>query len=161
MSGASGAGWMSREVRPRSMKTLLKIRSRRCAWYLLAFVLTMVAGLASRRFPQVLPACLGKYPGDVLWSAMVFFGLGAIFRTASSVLLSVGTLGFSFGIEVLKLCNAPWLASIRHTTLGHLVFGSVFSWQNLVAYFIGVIVGLMIEVFLMGNLRASGGRNMV
>src|SRR5258708_6988341 len=123
------------------MKTFLKVRFRRRTWYLLAFVLTIFAGLASRHFSQFLPAFVGKYPGDVLWALMVFFGLGAIFRTASSALLSIGALGFAFGIEVLKLCHAPWLANVRHTTLGHLVFGSVFSWQNLVAYAIGVIVG--------------------
>ena len=127
------------------MKTRRKIRFRRRTWYLVAFILTIVAGLASRRFSQILPAFVGKYPGDVLWSLMVFFGLGAIFRTASSVQLGVGALGFSFGIEVLKLCNAPWLVSVRHTRFGPLVFGSVSSWQNLVAYTIGVLVGLGIE----------------
>src|SRR5262252_4402082 len=135
------------------MKTLLKARSRRRTGYLLAFVLTIFAGLASRHFPQIFPAFVGKYPGDALWALMVFFGLGAIFRTASSALVSVAALGFSFGIEVLKLCNAPWLANIRHTTLGHLVFGDVFSWQNLVAYAIGVMVGAMIELFFIGNLE--------
>jgi hypothetical protein len=141
------------------MKALLKTRCRSRIWYFLAVVLTMVAGLASRHFSQGLPAFLGKYPGDVLWSLMVFFGLGAIFCTASSILLSIGAFGFSFGIEVLKLCDAPWLASIRHTKPGHLVFGSVFSWQNVVAYFVGVIVGLMIEIFFMANLGRSGGRD--
>jgi hypothetical protein len=131
------------------MKALLKVRFRRRAWYLAAFVLTIVAGLASRHFSQVPPAFMGKYPGDVLWSLMVFFGLGAIFRTASSLLLGLGALGFSFGIEFLKFCDAPWLASIRHSALGHLVFGSVFSWQNLVAYSIGVVVGIGIELLFL------------
>lgn len=141
------------------MSTLLETRSRRRTWYLIAFGLTIFAGLASRRFPQLLPSFVGKYPGDVLWSLMVFFGLGAIFRSASSVLLSVEALGFSYGIEGLKLCTAPCLVQIRNTTMGHFVFGSVFSWQNLVAYTIGVVIGLMIEVFFMVNLRATGGRN--
>jgi hypothetical protein len=141
------------------MKMLLKGRFRRRAWYLFAVVITIFVGLASRHFSQVFPAFVGKYPGDVLWSLMVFFGLGTIFPTASSVLLSVGALGFSYGIEVLKLCDAPWLANGRHTTLGHLVFGSVFSWQNLVAYAIGVIVGLIIDVLFMVNPHVSGGRD--
>jgi hypothetical protein len=128
-------------------------------WYLLAFGLTIFAGLASRRFPQFLPACVGKYPGDVLWSVMVFFGLGAIFRSASSVLLSVEALGFSYGIEGLKLCSMPWLVQVRNTTMGHFVFGSVFSWQNLVAYTLGVAIGLMIEVFFMERLRATRDRD--
>ncbi len=76
---------------------------------------------------------------------MVFFGMGVMFRKASTIHISLAALGFSFGIEALKLCPAPWLAAVRHSTLGHLVFGSVFSWQNLLAYTIGVILGLIIE----------------
>src|SRR4051812_28395406 len=107
---------------------LTESRCRRRMWYVIAFVVTIAAGLASRRFPQVLPEFLGKYPGDALWSLMVFFGLGAIFKRVSSLQLGLAALGFSFGIEFLKFWQAPWLVSIRHTTLGHLVFGDVFSW---------------------------------
>ena len=143
------------------MAILLEPRFRKRAWYLLAFVAMIAAGLASRRFSQFLPVFAGKYPGDVLWSLMVFFGLGAIFRKASSIQLGFGALGFAFGIEALKLCPAPWLADVRHTTLGHLIFGNVFSWQNLVAYTIGVLAGLIFEVLFVANLRASGGHNAV
>ena len=77
---------------------------------------------------------------------MVFFGMGAIFRTASSIQVSLAALSFSFGIEALKLSPVPWLAAVRHSSFGHLVFGSVFSWQNLLAYTIGVMLGLIVEV---------------
>lgn len=143
------------------MQNLLEARPRKRAWYLFAIVITVAAGLASRHFSRFLPAFLGKYPGDALWSLMVFFGLGAFFRKASSFQLSLGALSFSFAIEALKLCPAPWLANIRHTTLGHLVFGSVFSWQNLVAYAIGVLLGLIIEGLVVGNGRGSGGQNAI
>ena len=141
------------------MNILLKPRSRSRIWYFLAAVLTIMAGLASRHFSQVLPACLGKYPGDALWALMVFFGLGGVFCKVSSLQLSIGALGFSFGIEVLKLCDVPWLVSIRHTGLGHLIFGSVFSWQNLVAYFVGIAIGLMIEICVMANPGRSRGKD--
>ena len=132
---------------------LLKARFRKRAWYLIAFVAMIVAGLISRRFPQFLPASAGKYPGDALWALMVFFGLGAIFRNASSLRLGLGAFGFCFGIEVLKLCQAPWLADVRHTTLGHLIFGYGFSWQNLVAYITGILTGLVVEFFIVPKSR--------
>jgi hypothetical protein len=138
------------------MATLLESRVRRRTWYFLAFVTTIAAGLGSRRFPQVLPAAMGKYPGDALWALMVFCGLGAVFSKASSLRLGLGALGFSFGIETLKLCQAPWLASVRHSTLGHLVFGHAFSWQNLLAYTVGVLVGVVLEVLVVPNRRAVG-----
>jgi hypothetical protein len=137
------------------MNTLFAARRRKRTRYLLLFVMTIVAGLASRRFPQVLPALAGKYPGDVLWALMVFLGMGSIFRAISSAKLGLWVLGFSFGIESLKLCHSPWLANVRHTTLGHLVFGHVFSWRNLIAYTIGVIAGLIVELFFAG--RAGTG----
>src|SRR4051794_19230901 len=139
---------------PSPMTMLLEARFRKRTWYLLAFVATIAAGLASRRFPQFLPACMGKYPGDALWSLMLFFAMGAIFPRPTSLQLGFGALAFAFGIEALKLCRAPWLASVRYTTLGHLVFGHAFSWQNLVAYTVGVLVGLVVEVFVMPTVRA-------
>ena len=49
------------------------------------------------------------------------------------------------------------LARIRQVGLGQLVFGNVFSWQNLVAYTIGITVGVIVEWLLTVKLRASGG----
>ncbi|MDB6147817.1 MAG: hypothetical protein JWO45_1481 [Spartobacteria bacterium] len=140
---------------------LTEARSRRRTWYLIAFVVTIVAGLASRRFSQVLPEFLGKYPGDALWSLIVFFGLGFFFKHVSSLQLGAAALGFSFGIEFLKLWQAPWLVSIRDTTLGHLVFGHVFSWQNLVTYTVGILVGVIVEVLFVPCLRVAGDHNVV
>lgn len=127
------------------MQTLSRSRNRSRAGYVLAVVLTIAAGLASRRFPQALPGFLGKYPGDALWALMVFFGLGAIFARASTGRVAVGALAFACTIECLKLWSAPWLVQVRHTTLGHLVLGHVFWWPNFFAYAAGVLAGVAIE----------------
>ncbi len=115
----------------------------------MAFLATIAAGLASRKFPGLLPAFLGKYPGDALWSLMVFFGVGAMFPTAAGVRVATTALGLAYAVEALKLWQAPWLVQVRHTAIGHLVFGHVFSWQNLVAYAVGVLVGLALESFFL------------
>ncbi len=128
------------------MHPLLRPRERNRLSAALACVLTIAAGLMSRRFPSVLPAALGKYPGDALWALMVFFGLGLVWRRSSTLRLATAALAFSFGIEALKLWTVPWLVSLRHTTLGHLVFGHAFSWQNLVAYSFGVVLGVLIDL---------------
>ena len=105
----------------------------------------MAAGLASRRFPEWLPAFIGKYPGDALWALMVFFGFAALFPRWASLRVAALALGFSFAIEILKLWQAPWLVAVRHNVIGQLIFGHAFSWQNLVAYTLGVALGLGIE----------------
>ena len=108
---------------------------------LAAMLATLALGLASRRWPDALPAALGKYPGDTLWALMVFFGwraLRPLARTREVALLASAT---SVAVELAKLWQAPWLVAFRHTTLGHLLLGHAFSWQNLVAYGVGVLAG--------------------
>lgn len=128
------------------MQTLSRPRRRKRAWYVLALAVTVAAGLASRRFPQVLPSFLGKYPGDALWALMVFFGLGALFARASTARVGMGALAFAFTIEFFKLWSAPWLVHLRHTTVGHLVLGHTFWWPNLLAYVVGVLLGVIGEL---------------
>ena len=124
--------------------------------YVIALVMTIVAGLASRHFPNLLPSILGKYPGDALWALMVFFGWGALFPRASSLRIAVLALATSWSVEFLKLWQTPVWSSIRHCTVGHLVFGHAFSWQNLLAYVLGVTGGLLIET--MTEPRGTGTR---
>jgi hypothetical protein len=119
---------------------------RNRGWYVFLTLATIAAGLVSRRFPGLLPAFLGKYPGDALWSLMVFFALGALWPAASRLRLALAALGISFAVEFLKLYPSEWLGKLRQTRLGHLVLGHVFSWQNLVAYAVGVLIGISIEV---------------
>ena len=130
-------------------------RSRNRAAYALAFVASILLGLASRRYPAVVPEFFGKYPGDALWAAMIFFGLGTLRPRASSLHIAFLALGTCFVVEALKLYQAPWIVDIRHTTLGHLVFGHVFSARNLVAYAVGVVSAFGVEMLWPWG---SGGR---
>ena len=128
--------------------------SRRRLVALAAMVATIALGLASRRWPDALPAAFGKYPGDALWALMVFFAwraLRPLARTRDVALLAAAT---SAAIECAKLWQAPWLAAFRHTTVGHLLLGHMFSWQNLVAYGVGVIVGVALDRILLRTTAA-------
>jgi len=120
--------------------------------------MTILLGLASRRFPNLFPAILGKYPGDTLWALMIFFALGAMFVSASTARIALIALLICGMVEFLKLYRADWLVSFRHTTFGHLIFGETFSWQNLAAYTIGIIVGAGIELLFLrdGTTKTSG-----
>ena len=126
--------------------------TRRRVTYALATALAIVVGLASRRFPGLFPAVLGKYPGDALWALMVFFALGAVTPTMSIGSRAAAALGISFAVELSQLYHAPWIDGIRRTTLGHLVLGYGFSWSDLVAYTMGGVRGAVFE-----SLAGSGG----
>ena len=122
-----------------------KLRGRSRLGYALAVLATIAAGLASRHYAGLLPAFLGKYPGDALWALMVFFAWGLIFPRFSSGRIAVLALATSWTVEFLKLWQSPAWSGIRHSTIGHLVFGHAFSWQNLAAYSLGVTGGLLLE----------------
>jgi len=119
--------------------------ARRRRFALVAMLLAMALGLASRRWPGALPAALGKYPGDALWALMVFLGWRALRPRIRTRDVALRTLATSVAVECAKLWQAPWLAQFRHTTIGHLLLGQVFSWQNLVAYGVGVLAGSVLD----------------
>jgi hypothetical protein len=54
-------------------------------------------------------------------------------------------LSFSVLIEMSQIYHAPWIDSIRHTTLGGLVLGYGFLWGDLACYAVGIGLGLVIE----------------
>lgn len=113
---------------------------------IVAAMATVGFGLASRRYPGVLPGVFGKYPGDALWAAVVFFGWAALRPRAGTRSVALLACASCVAIELLKLWQAPWLVSVRHTTLGHLVFGHVFSVRNLAAYVVGILIAMVIDV---------------
>lgn len=117
---------------------------------LAAMAATIALGLASRHWPSALPAFLGKYPGDALWALMVFFGWRALRPRARARDVAWPAMGTCVIVECAKLWHVPWLVEFRGTTLGHLLLGHVFSWQNLVAYAVGVLAGTALDRVLNG-----------
>ncbi len=119
--------------------------ARNRIYYLIAALAVIALGLASRRVPNLFLHALGKYPGDALWTIMVFTSLGAVFPRASSARLAVWALTISFIVEFTQLYQAPWINSIRSMLIGHLVLGSGFSWIDLLAYSVGASVAFFCE----------------
>lgn len=108
-----------------------------------AVIVTIALGLASRRVAPVLPAPVGPfvaaYVGDVLWAAMIFFGLSTLLpRLALRWRIAVA-LAYCVATELSQLYHAPWIDAVRATRLGGLVLGFGFLWSDLVAYAIGVL----------------------
>lgn len=118
---------------------------RRRLWQLVATVVVIALGLASRAFPQFVPVALGKYPGDALWAMMIVFALGLLATRMRTWQLALWALLVCFAVEFSQLYQAPWIVDIRAHTLGHLVLGSHFGWVDLIAYTAGVAVAAMID----------------
>ncbi|MEC2714882.1 DUF2809 domain-containing protein [Bacillus cereus] len=114
--------------------------------YALFTIVIIILGLSSRKFAFALPHLLNDYLGDALWALMIFTGFGFLFPKTETKKLAFISLMFCYGIEVSQLYHAEWIDSMRATTLGGLVLGYGFLWSDLVAYTIGVGVGVLCEV---------------
>ncbi|NUC18093.1 DUF2809 domain-containing protein [Bacillus mycoides] len=116
--------------------------------YVMFTIVVIILGLSSRKFVFVLPDLLNDYLGDALWALMIFTGFGFLFPKIETSKLAFISLIFCYGIEISQLYHAEWIDSIRATTLGGLVLGYGFLWSDLVAYTIGVGVGMLGEFML-------------
>ncbi len=116
--------------------------------YVMFTIVVIILGLSSRKFAFALPDLLNGYLGDALWALMIFTGFGFLFPKIETKKLAFISLIFCYGIEISQLYHAEWIDSIRATTLGGLVLGYGFLWSDLVAYTIGVGVGMLGEFML-------------
>jgi len=107
----------------------------------LAIAIACIAlGLLVRAPALGLPREAAKYGGSILWAAMVYFGLRMIApRQSIAVAAIVAALLATVG-EATQLISIPWFDALRATPLGHLIFGRTFAVEDIVAYWIGVLI---------------------
>jgi hypothetical protein len=116
----------------------------RITFFLCAVAVTFV-GLASRRYQAVLPEFLGEYAGDTLWALMLFLLVSTLLAGRTVMSRATISLALAFLVEISQLYHAPWIDSIRNTTLGGLVLGFGFLWTDLVCYTVGILIGGLAE----------------
>ena len=126
---------------------------RRRKYLVGALFATVAVGLASRKWPGLLPAGLGKYPGDALWAGMVYWAVAFVAPSAPLIRVAAYAMAISYLDELSQLYQAAWINQIRATTIGHLLLGSAFSWLDLLAYTVGVWLCSAIEVILLKVFR--------
>lgn len=114
-------------------------RKRLC--YLIIIIGVIIAGLLSRELSSWLP----KWIGSILWGTMVFFIIGFIFADRTTRHIGIIASIFSIGVEVAKLYHTPEIDVFRYTTIGGLLLGHVFSWNNIFLYISGIVLGAIGE----------------
>ena len=113
--------------------------------YLILIIGTIIIGLASRLYSKYLPEFVNLGLGDTLWALMMYWILGFFFPRISIVRLTFLSLSVCFLVEFSQLLQADWINAIRNNTLGALILGRGFLWSDLVAYSLGVGLGMLIE----------------
>ncbi|CAM4268734.1 ribosomal maturation YjgA family protein [Saccharibacillus endophyticus] len=113
---------------------------RKRTFYLIALMIVMLLGLASRAYAGMLPEFWANHAGDALWAALVYLLVRMLIPGYRTWICALGALLLSFGIEFSQLYRAEWLDALRSTTLGALVLGRGFLAVDLVRYAAGIIV---------------------
>jgi hypothetical protein len=102
-------------------------------------------GLRWYGFPLGLPAFVVKYGGSLLWATMVFLLVGVLLPRMSRAQIAAIAVAIAVVVEFSRLVHTPWLDAFRLTTAGALLLGRIFSLWNLVAYLIGILVGIWLD----------------
>ena len=113
--------------------------------YVIAALIVIILGLASRKMASDLPEIVNMYLGDALWALMIYLYVAIIFKTLSIKWVVISSLLFCYLIELSQLYHAPWIDQIRNTRLGGLVLGFGFLWSDILAYTMGVGIGILLE----------------
>ncbi|MDQ0970794.1 glycopeptide antibiotics resistance protein [Neobacillus niacini] len=113
--------------------------------YFIAFIITILLGLASRKYSHLLFSYLAENAGDVLWAMMVYFGFRFLFLKKCIVTSIFLSFLFSFGIEFSQLYQEDWINQIRGTLLGALILGKGFLTIDLIRYTLGIVIASSLD----------------
>ncbi|MCT8978382.1 DUF2809 domain-containing protein [Clostridium sp. CX1] len=116
-------------------------------------IVVVFLGLYSRRMKSFIPEFLNIYLGDILWALMIFIAFAFILRAKTTKTVAVVAISFCYSIELSQLYHANWIDNIRKTALGGLVLGYGFLWSDLIAYAVGVGIGVIIELVYLAMVR--------
>jgi uncharacterized protein DUF2809 len=108
--------------------------------------ITIILGLASRRYAAHLPSWLAKNAGDALYATMMFWGIGLLWPRASTWRVALAAIAVCFAIEASQLYHGAGLDAVRATRLGALVLGSGFHALDLLCYVVGAGLGAAVEI---------------
>lgn len=103
-------------------------------------VLVVILGLACKYVPA-----LGEWVRDYLngvfyvlaWTFLLSFLLPACHARCASLSATLLTCI----LEFLQLWHPPWLEALREITIGRLILGSSFAWDDFPFYFVGGLLG--------------------
>jgi Protein of unknown function (DUF2809) len=106
---------------------------------------TAAAGLAVRLLRLGLPAFAIKYAGSMLWALMIYWIVSTLFGAWRLVTVAMISGVVTAAVELFKLYHSPGMDSFRTTLPGILLLGRYFSVWDIVAYWIAIGVGAVLD----------------
>lgn len=120
-------------------------------FYFLMILLACVLGIGSRKYSESIPFFLAEYAGDTAWALAAYFTIRLIFLKLSILSSALAAFLISVLVEISQLYHAPWIDSFRQTVIGGLLFGFGFKWTDFGCYFIGILIGLILDLIFISK----------
>ena len=110
-------------------------------YFLFAVLLFMIEVLIAL---YVKDAIIRPYGGDFLVVILLYY-LVRTFWNGAPFLVAIGVLLFAYTVEILQYFKIVDLLGLTGNRLAEIVIGTGFSWWDMVAYTLGVIVVYFID----------------
>lgn len=124
---------------------LERMRPRRLSLSLVLMAVTLISGLVIRFAHFGLPPIVMKYGGSMLWALMIYWIVSALLPSLRLSAVALLSAGITTTVEFFKLCHAPALDSFRLTIPGMLLLGRFFSVWDILAYWIAIAAGVLLD----------------
>lgn len=82
--------------------------------------------------------------GDVLVVILIYTSVKSIFNFSVKS-TAIGVLIFSYLIEIFQYFNGIQLVGLQDNYIARLIIGTTFTWSDLVAYLMGIILIIFFE----------------
>lgn len=109
-----------------------------CAWSVILFLIELCIAI------YIDDAFIRPYIGDLLVVILIYAIVRAFFKI-SILTTAIGVLIFSFTVEVLQYFKVVEILGLGSSSLARTIIGTTFSWEDLVAYSMGVVILLCFE----------------
>lgn len=121
---------------------------------MIAIVVTILLGLASRKYSHLLLLFVAQNAGDILWAMMVYYGFRFLLVRQGLLTAVLLSFLFSYGIEFSQLYQEDWINQVRGTLFGALILGKGFLAVDLIRYTTGILIAAAFDkVALLLTLR--------
>ncbi|MEM8614667.1 MAG: DUF2809 domain-containing protein [Cyanobacteria bacterium P01_H01_bin.105] len=98
------------------------------------------------------------YMGDFLVVILIYTFIRTFFKYSIGT-TAIGVLLFSFLVEILQHFNIVDRIGLGSSQLARTVIGTSFSWEDFIAYSLGIITVLGAEFFIGSSLKKSSTNN--
>jgi hypothetical protein len=106
---------------------------------------TVIAGLTIRFVPLGLPPAIVKYGGSTLWALAIYWVVSTLLPSWRMCTVALLAATLATAIEFLKLFHSPPLDAFRHTLAGVVLLGRFFSVWDLIAYWLAISIGALVD----------------